>query len=174
MIRQRRTSSTPRDRGDSPARLEELRQAAGWDRSASLVVLAVVRAEARLAAQLGEAVRRAGLSGPQFNVLIEVTAAPGGRLELREIRDRLVKSPPNVTALVDRLERDGLLRRERSRNDRRVVLAALTERGWEALAAAAPALFAAERRVLRDLPPAARRELVQLLHRVAPPTRRRS
>jgi len=138
------------------------------------VVLAIVRAEARLSAELGEAVRQAGLSGPQFNVLIEVAAAPGGRLTLREIRGRLVKSPPNITALVDRLERDGLLRRERSQDDRRVVIAALTERGWEALATAAPALFTAERRVLRDLTPATRRQLLQQLQQVAPSTRWKS
>jgi DNA-binding MarR family transcriptional regulator len=146
-------------------------QAAGRDRSASLVVLAVIRAEARLSAELEEAVRQAGLSGPQFNVLMEVAAASGARLALHEICDRLLKSPPNVTALVDRLERDGLLRRERNQDDRRVVMATLTERGWEVLAVAAPAVFAAERRTLRDLPPASRRQLVQQLHRVAPSTR---
>jgi hypothetical protein len=50
-------------------------------------------------------------------------------------------------------------------------MAALAERGWEALAAAAPEVFAAERRMLRDLSPAGRRELVQQLHRVAPSIR---
>jgi hypothetical protein len=60
---------------------------------------------------------------------------------------------------------------ERNRQDRRVVMAALAERGWEALAAAAPEVFAAERRMLRDLSPAGRRELVQQLHRVAPSIR---
>jgi DNA-binding MarR family transcriptional regulator len=147
-------------------------QAAGRDRSASLVLLAIVRAEARLTREVEEALGRVGLSGPQFNVLMEVAAAPDGRLALHEICDRLLKSPPNVTALVDRLERDGLLRRERSRQDRRVVMATLTERGWEALAAAAPEVFAAERRTLRDLSPSDRRELLQRLQRVAPPTRR--
>jgi DNA-binding MarR family transcriptional regulator len=147
-------------------------QAAGRDRSASLVLLAIVRAEARLTREVEEALGRVGLSGPQFNVLMEVAAAPDGRLALHEICDRLLKSPPNVTALVDRLERDGLLRRERSRQDRRVVMAALTERGWEALAAAAPEVFAAERRTLRDLSPSDRRELLQRLQRVAPSTRR--
>ncbi len=144
-------------------------QVAGRDRSASRVVLAIVRAEARLTGELEKAVSGAGLSGPQFNVLMEVAAAPGGRLALHEICDRLLKSPPNVTALVDRLERDGLLRRERSREDRRLVMATLTERGWEALAAAAPAVFAAERGVLRDLSATGRRELVEQLLCVAPP-----
>jgi DNA-binding MarR family transcriptional regulator len=144
-------------------------QAAGRDRSASLVVLAIVRAEARLSAEFGEALGRAGLTPPQFNVLMEVAVASGARLALHEICERLLKSPPNVTALVDRLERDGLLRRERNQDDRRVVMATLTERGWEALAAAAPEVFAAERRMLGDLSPAGRRELVQQLHWVARP-----
>jgi DNA-binding MarR family transcriptional regulator len=149
-------------------------QAAGRDRSASRAVLAIVRAEARLSGELEKAVSGAGLSGPQFNVLMEVAAAAGGRLALHVICDRLLKSPPNVTALVDRLERDGLLRRERSEEDRRLVMATLTERGWEALAAAAPAVFAAERRLLRDLAPAGRRELLDQLRRVAPPPMARS
>jgi DNA-binding MarR family transcriptional regulator len=156
----------PQDR-EGPARLEALMRAAGRDRSASLVFLAIVRTEARLTREFDETLRRVGLSVPQFNVLMEVAGAPGARLALHDICDRLLKSPPNVTALVDRLERDGLLRRERNREDRRVVMATLTERGWQALATAAPEVFAAERRMLRDLSPADRRELVQQLRRVA-------
>ena len=142
---------------------------AGRDASASRVVLAILRAESRVTGELEEALGRLGLSLAQFNVLMEVAAASGARLALHEICDRLLKSPPNVTALVDRLERDGLVRRERTEEDRRVVMATLTERGWEVLALAAPAVFGAERRMLRDLAPSARRGLTEELLRVAPP-----
>ncbi len=65
---------------------------------------------------------------PWYDVLLELARA-GGKLRIGELGERLVIEPHNVTRLVDRLEAEGLLRRQRMREDRRQVLAVLTEKG---------------------------------------------
>jgi DNA-binding MarR family transcriptional regulator len=70
-----------------------------------------------------------GISPAQYNVLrILRGAAPQG-LGRNEIRGRLVARMPDVTRLLDRMERAGLVRRERDGEDRRCVPTYLTERG---------------------------------------------
>jgi DNA-binding MarR family transcriptional regulator len=86
---------------------------------------------------------------------------------LSEVARRLLKSPPNVTSLIDRMERDGLVARTREGPDRRVVKARITERGWRALRRAAPAVFAAEKRLLTCLSRDRRRDLTRLLDTLA-------
>jgi DNA-binding MarR family transcriptional regulator len=65
------------------------------------------------------------------------------------------------------MERDGLVRRTRGERDRRTVMAEITESGWDALAASAPAVFEVERAVLADLSVRERSTLAGLLDRVA-------
>ncbi len=63
-----------------------------------------------------------------YDVLWELQRA-GGRLRVGELGDRLVVEPHNVTRLIDRLEAEGLLKRQRVPEDRRGVFAVLTEKG---------------------------------------------
>ena len=63
-----------------------------------------------------------------YDVLLELTRA-GGRLRIGELGERLVVEPHNVTRLLDRLEAEGLLKRQRVREDRRGVVVVLTEKG---------------------------------------------
>jgi DNA-binding MarR family transcriptional regulator len=67
---------------------------------------------------------------PQFDVLAELENA-GEALTMSQLSDKLMVSNGNVTGVVDRLERDGHVRRERSATDRRVQFIALTDRGIE-------------------------------------------
>jgi len=79
-----------------------------------------------------------GLTAPQLMCLIAV--AEEGPLTLSRLSARVFLSPSTVVGVVDRLERSGLVTRERSRTDRRQVLLAATDRGRE-LAAKAPPPF---------------------------------
>jgi DNA-binding MarR family transcriptional regulator len=65
------------------------------------------------------------------------------------------------------MERDGMVRRVRGERDRRTVMAEITDRGWDALDAAAPAVFDAERKILVSLSDADRANLARLLELVA-------
>ena len=63
-----------------------------------------------------------------YDVLLELDRA-GGRLRVGDLAGRVVIEPYNMTRLLDRLEKEGLLRRERAADDRRSVIAALTPAG---------------------------------------------
>jgi DNA-binding MarR family transcriptional regulator len=63
-----------------------------------------------------------------YDALLELARA-GGKLRIGELGGRLVVEPHNVTRLLDRLEQEGLLKRQRAREDRRGVFAVLTEKG---------------------------------------------
>jgi DNA-binding MarR family transcriptional regulator len=65
---------------------------------------------------------------PQFDVLAQLYREPEG-LRLGELSRRTMVTNGNVTGLADRLEADGLIRRETLEADRRVTVARLTRRG---------------------------------------------
>ncbi len=70
-----------------------------------------------------------GVTGAQFGVLRCLSDAGDEGLMLSDLSERLLVTCGNVTGIVDRLEQAGYLRRERSREDRRVVIARLTPDG---------------------------------------------
>ena len=63
-----------------------------------------------------------------YDLLLELERA-GGRLRIGELGERLVVEPYNVTRLLDRLEREGLLTRRRAPGDGRGAFAVLSEKG---------------------------------------------
>ena len=122
-----------------PKRFRALMRSAGRDVTTTRATLALFAAASRAQDRLEAALAASGseLSPAKFNVLIELAARPDGRLPLCRLAGRLIRSAPNVSGLVDRMESAGLVRRVRDEVDRRVVFAEITERGWEALAPAA-------------------------------------
>jgi len=73
-----------------------------------------------------------------YQVLLLLNEAPERRMAMSELNELVTLSQPGVSRLVDRMERAGLVRRERSDEDRRSVTAAITADGLEELAKAAP------------------------------------
>jgi DNA-binding MarR family transcriptional regulator len=79
-------------------------------------------------------VEESGLTGPQLMVLraaARLSGSPIGAIA-REVH----LSQPTVTGILDRLERQGLIRRERGEPDRRIVLVTVTPEGGRVLRAA--------------------------------------
>jgi DNA-binding MarR family transcriptional regulator len=64
-----------------------------------------------------------------YDVLLELSAAPGCRLRMHELASAVVLSRSGLTRLVDRLEKAGLLRREPDPTDGRGSFAVLTDAG---------------------------------------------
>jgi DNA-binding MarR family transcriptional regulator len=79
-----------------------------------------------------------GLPLSSYEVLITLRTAPGKRLRMAELADRVILSRSGMTRLVDRLEREGLLERDKCSFDARGYFAVLTPKGDELLAAARP------------------------------------
>ena len=80
--------------------------------------------------------RTYGVSMPDYNILLALWEAPGHRLRMGELADRVVYSPSRVTYLVSNLSRDGWVERIPSAVDRRGYDACLTTQGIETVLAA--------------------------------------
>ena len=80
-----------------------------------------------------ELVAEQRLSLAAYDVLVQLAEAPGRRLRMTDLADAVLLSRSGVTRLVDRLERAGLVARERTTDDGRGVVATLTECGLDRL-----------------------------------------
>lgn len=74
-----------------------------------------------------------GISPTQYNVLRILRGAGAGGLCCGEISDRMITHDPDITRLLDRMEKLGWIERARSTKDRRVVQARITKKGLELL-----------------------------------------
>ena len=98
-----------------------------------------------------------------YEVLVSLLHAPGRRLRMAELASQMLLSRSGVTRLVDRLERDGLLRREECADDGRGLFAVLTEEGERVLASARPThLGGVRRRFLHKLSEEDQRTLARI------------
>ena len=69
----------------------------------------------------------------QYNVLRILRGSHPAGLASGEIANRMIARDPDITRLVDRLEKRGLVKRDRLRHDRRVVEVGITAKGLELL-----------------------------------------
>jgi DNA-binding MarR family transcriptional regulator len=91
-----------------------------------------LRAHAGLTKKLdADLVREHGLPLTSYEVLLFLNDSPEGQMRMSELADGVLLSRSGLTRLVDRLERDGLLRRERCAEDARGWFAAITDEGRE-------------------------------------------
>jgi DNA-binding MarR family transcriptional regulator len=108
----------------------------------------------------------AELSLHQYNVLrILRGSAPAG-LASGEIANRMIARDPDVTRLVDRLERRGLVARTRSQRDRRVVEVGITDKGQRLLSSLEAHVNRFPRNMLGHLGPKKLEHLGALLENV--------
>ena len=73
--------------------------------------------------------RSVNLTGTQFNVLRILRGAGPEGLACRGIGDRMITHDPDITRLLDRMEKRGLVTRERQKDDRRVVKTRISPQG---------------------------------------------
>ena len=71
----------------------------------------------------------AQLTNNQYNVLRILRGSHPAKLACSDISERMIDRDPDVTRLVDRLERRGLVTRMRNRRDRRVVEVGISDKG---------------------------------------------
>jgi DNA-binding MarR family transcriptional regulator len=103
----------------------------------------------------------------QYDVLLELNAAPGRRLRMQQLSDRVVLSRSRVSRVVDEMEKAGLVRREADPDDRRAAFAVITDQGRGALRKAAPVyLQGIEEEFLSHLTPGERKALERSLRKV--------
>ena len=112
-----------------------------------------------------QVLRSEDLSPTQYNVLRILRGAPAG-LPCGEVASRMITRDPDVTRLLDRLERRGLISRCRETKDRRTVLARITPEALKLLARLDEPVQEAHRRQLGHLGRERLRALTELLRAV--------
>jgi DNA-binding MarR family transcriptional regulator len=91
-----------------------------------------------------------GLTLGDYQVLVFLSEAEHRRMRMTDLADLLQHRPSGLTRRLDNLVKRGFVCREGSPHDRRVMLAVLTDDGWESLVAAAPIHVESVRRRLVD------------------------
>jgi DNA-binding MarR family transcriptional regulator len=90
----------------------------------------MLRAHAALTRELdAELTREHDLPLSSYEVLLFLADSESGRMRMSELADSVLLSRSGLTRLVDRLERQGLLRRERCESDARGLFAEITPEG---------------------------------------------
>jgi DNA-binding MarR family transcriptional regulator len=128
----------------------------------------MLETHSRLIARLdAELERDHGIQLSAYEVLMYLGDADGEKLRMGELADRLLLSRSGITRMVDRLERQRLIERQRCEDDGRGFFARLTADGREKLDAARPAHLAGVRRhFLDELEPGEQERLAAIWERL--------
>jgi DNA-binding MarR family transcriptional regulator len=126
------------------------------------VFLELMRATDTLSRGLVRVLKGEGLSATQYNVLRILRGAPEG-LPCGEIASGMITRDPDVTRLLDRLEKRELIARSREAKDRRTVMTRITPGGLKLLVRLDEPVQAAHRKQLGHLGRERLRALAELL-----------
>jgi DNA-binding MarR family transcriptional regulator len=123
-----------------------------------------LRTHATLSRELdAELAREHDLPLGSYEVLLFLADTPGGKMRMAELADSVLLSRSGLTRMVDRMERQGLVRREPCPGDARGLNAVITDPGRERFAAARRThLEGVRRRFLDRLSDGEKRDLASL------------
>ncbi|HUF24212.1 MAG TPA: MarR family transcriptional regulator [Vicinamibacterales bacterium] len=110
---------------------DEIRQSKPFRCAEEEAYLSIVRTAAMLEHSLAQALKPFDITPTQYNVLSILRGAGDQGLCRNEVGGRLVTAMPDVTRLLDRMEDVGLIVRQRSTVDRRLVSTRLTKKGLD-------------------------------------------
>lgn len=127
------------------------------------VFLDLLRTTDLLARALAGVLKAEHLSPNQYNVLRILRGAQDA-LPCGEIASRMITRDPDITRLLDRLEKRGLISRCRETQDRRMVMAGITAEGLKLLSRLDEPVEEAHRKCLGHLGRARLRALTELLY----------
>jgi DNA-binding MarR family transcriptional regulator len=125
--------------------------------------LNIARTNDLLMQRLADVLKPHGISATQYNVLRILRGAGKDGVSCKEIASRMVTRDPDITRLMDRLEKRGLLVRDRAKEDRRVVTHRLTDSGLELVNALDAPVEGLHETAMKHMSKTKLRELVGLL-----------
>jgi DNA-binding MarR family transcriptional regulator len=136
-----------------------IKQAADFANPAQEAMLNLIVAADYVHARLERACAEFGVTRPQYNVLRILRGVHPAGHPRAEIAARLLASAPDVTRLVDRLQAQGLVERDRVKEDRRLSITRITRKGLRLLDEMQPHISAEHERFGRRVSP---RECLEL------------
>src|SRR5688572_4241095 len=112
---------------------EEIQQKQPFRSLEQEAYLSVKRTAAMLSDHFDQVLAPFGITSSQYNVLRILRGAEPNGLCRNDVRDRMLTRMPDMTRLLDRMEKAGLVERTRGKEDRRQVSTRITEKGTRIL-----------------------------------------
>jgi DNA-binding MarR family transcriptional regulator len=141
----------------------EIRQRRPFQSLEEEAFIALLRTSDVLQWHASEMFKQHGLSPTQYNALRILRGAASEGLPCSEIGDRMIKRDPDITRLLGRLAKRGLVTRRRQQDDRRVVRAFITRTGLAILKGLDRPVAALNRQMLAPLGKLRLQSLILLL-----------
>lgn len=125
--------------------------------------IAILRTADQLDLRITELLKPYNLSPTQFNALRILRGAGQSGLPCSEVGERMIHHDPDITRLMDRLEKRGLVQRRRDQKDRRVITARILPAGLDLLRTIDQPLEEFHRRVMSNMGEQRLKSLMHLL-----------
>lgn len=129
-------------------------------------ILNVMVTNSWLVGELSTAMGEFGITPVQYNVLRILRGSYPDRMTCSQIGERMLDRTPDVTRMLDRLERSELIERARAEHDRRVVEVGISKKGRELLDRMDDDIAAVQDRLTRHLSESEQRTLCELLEKL--------
>lgn len=143
---------------------QELRKKKPFDSPEQEAILNILRTNDQFQNRFGRLFREYDITSSQYNVL-RILRGEGKPMPCLEIANRMIQVVPAMTGLLDRLEKQGLVTRERCTEDRRIVYVALTDKARQLLEAMDERVMEQHRTLMGHLSRAELKELSRLLEK---------
>lgn len=150
----------------SPKLADEIQQKTAFASIEQEALLNIIRTHEFLQQRQAEFFRGFQLTPTQYNVLRILRGAGKDGATCSEAAERMLTADPDITRLLDRLESRNLIQRERSKQDRRVVVSRITEHGLNLLKSIDKPLDELMKRLMRGVGKQRLRDLIQILESI--------
>jgi DNA-binding MarR family transcriptional regulator len=125
--------------------------------------VAILKAADFLSQQADHLIKSAGLTAAQYNVLRILRGAEPEGLLCRGIGERMISRDPDMTRLLDRMEKRSLITRQRQKADRRVIKTRITPEGLKLLKKLDQPVHDLHKKQFHHMPAARLKQLAELL-----------
>ncbi len=142
----------------------EIKQAKPFRSAGDEAFVTLQRTADMMLRQITHFLKQWGVSPTQYNVLRILRGAGSSGLRCGEIGERMITHDPDITRLLDRMEKAGWIERARDIQDRRVVVTRASKAGLELLKEIDKPLDEFTRQTTGQMPDKRLRELVELLN----------
>jgi DNA-binding MarR family transcriptional regulator len=144
----------------------ELKQTAPFPSREEEAYLSLLRTADVLQARVEARLKEFGLTATQYNALRILRGAGPEGVPCSEIGERMITHDPDITRLLNRLERRGFVERERDTHDRRVIHGKITAAGLKLLGEMDGPIERHGREMLRQVGQEKLKQLIELLELV--------
>ena len=130
------------------------------------MIIRLIKTGASISEHLTQAIKKEGVSLPQFNVLRILRGQKGAPANLFTVQERMVNKMSNTTRLVDKLIKKGFVDRQVCIENRRKIELSITQKGLEILVVLDPLVAREEEKIIQSLSKEDKNQLMSLLEKL--------